>query len=175
MLKLTRLTPNIQPLMATSCRSVNKVVVRTKRNTFFRRPVKVLTDSGKDYFRETDFKEPISSQRLEVNPKVFNRSERFNYNKYYDEGLVEDLDEEVVEDAQRRQTISKKTTKQKNSYIFENQKEKIENISSDRQSDRQKPKEPKRRAEMQSETISKPKILGIPIYEKLGERNAEFM
>ena len=166
MLKLSRLSPNIPPLIAINCQSINRVIVRTKRNTFNRRPVKILTDSGKDYFGETDFKEPISTRRLEVNPNVFDREDKKKYNKYFDEGIVEDFEDEF--DVEERQAMNEKIMNQKASKQKNTQK-------NDREVKQKKNKDMNERKSQKSETILKPKTEGIPAYQKLGERNTEFM
>ncbi|XP_054168248.1 rRNA methyltransferase 3, mitochondrial-like [Oppia nitens] len=97
MLKLIRQSPNGLKLVAklVVCgqnSAISTTAVSGRRQTFSRQPYRVLTDAGKDYFQETDYKEPVSSAKLEYRPKgQIDRNERREYNKYFDEGFTDDF------------------------------------------------------------------------------------
>jgi hypothetical protein len=154
-----------------SSMSLTVSAMRAKRQTFSRRPVKVLTDSGKDYFRQSDYEEPISSGGLEYRPKQLpKRKDRQQFNRYFDDGFTEDYmtgaDEESVDDYERH---PKKRSVKDEHKPFQSDKRyhgTRDDMNGKRRDNRQTIKE---------EAVLKPRIVGIPVYTRLGDNNKEFV
>ncbi|CAG2173719.1 unnamed protein product, partial [Oppiella nova] len=154
-----------------SSMSLTVSAMRAKRQTFSRRPVKVLTESGKDFFRQSDYEEPISSGGLEYRPKQLpKRKDRQQFNRYFDDGFTEDYmtgaDEESVDDYERHPKKRSVKDKQKSIKSDNRYHGTRDDMNGKRRDNRQTIKE---------EAVLKPRIVGIPVYTRLGDNNKEFV
>ncbi|CAG2100937.1 unnamed protein product [Medioppia subpectinata] len=164
---------------STSSATITTSTVRPKRQVFSRRPVKVLTESGKDYFKHME--ETLSSATHEYRPnRITDPKERKTYNKYYDEGFTEDYltaDAEDMDDTHRPPMSANKPkrpslkTKPKCGEKFTNNETNEEVF--DRKTDGKKSHAKKNMGH--KEEILTPRIPGIPVYQKLCDNNMEFI
>ncbi len=137
--------------------SINKTTIRWKRNTFSRRPIKILTDSGEDYQKHYSYREPISSAEHEINLNDIKDYEPLD--KYFDEGIGHHLGNNQEFDQKR--------------VDFKNEDNKRDFTSDQRNSHKTK-SQPKYSFKEKTVKELKPRIDGIPVYEKLSDDNREF-
>lgn len=146
--------------------------VRFKRTVFHRTPIKILTDDGKDYYEEYGTTKRISSEKNEVSRREMAKHERIQ--DYYDEGfLEEDLHQinnqrnKKKKNQMKNETTDKNNDRNKTKQEFKQDKEKVKS--------EQKSTKPKTKDNFEHQVVPKPRLPGIPSYEKLGENNKEFL
>lgn len=161
----------IKSLVQIKSKSLNKTISRTKREIFSRRPVKVVTEEGKDFYQQKDYRQPISSADKEIKSKFLSQNERQKYNQYYDEGFDEEnLDFQDDMPSYYENTYKKSKILTKTVESNENSKQKFDERVGKRQTNEFKEKRDKT-----TEKGPKPKVPGIPVYQKIGDKNSEFV
>ncbi len=147
---------------------INKTTIRWKRNTFSRRPIKILTDSGEDYQKHYSYREPISSAEHEINLNDLKDYEPLD--QYFDEGISDHFNRKF--DTNRRNLKNNEEFDQKR-VDFKNEDNKRD-FTSDQKNSHKTKSQPKYSFKEKTVKELKPRIDGIPVYEKLSDNNREF-